>query len=377
MMNTKRMVLILLVLALAAGGFVISAYKKSPSGNSPQPQSSGTVVKTSVDIDKLIEEKNLSTIYFAGGCFWGVEEYMSRIAGVYDAYSGYANGKTENPSYEDVIFKDTGHAETVRVVYDSTEVTLEQLLEKLFLVVDPTSVNRQGNDVGSQYRSGVYYQDEADKEIIAAYLEELGKSYSDPIAVENLPLDNFYAAEEYHQDYLQKNIGGYCHINLSLATEGEINEELYTTPETTDLIESLTDLQYDVTQNSCTEGAFTSELNDNYEVGIYVDIVTGEPLFLSSDKYDSGTGWPSFTKPIAPEVIVESDETSMFYGTELKSRAGQTHLGHVFTDGPKDEGGLRYCINGASLRFIPYNSMIEEGYGYLTHLLEDYVTVTD
>ncbi len=331
-----------------------------------------------IDFEKLIEEKDLSTIYLAGGCFWGVEEYMSRIAGVYDAVSGYANGRTENPSYQDVLYKDTGHAETVKVIYDPEQVSLDELLVKFFKVVDPTSVNKQGNDVGTQYRSGVYYLNDTDKAVVDKALETLQGEYSKPIVVESLPLDNFYDAEEYHQDYLKKNINGYCHINLNLATEEEIvDAEDYPSVDIDEMKNTLTDLQFEVTQNNKTESAFSSDLNGNYEAGIYVDIVTGEPLFLSTDKYDSGTGWPSFTKPISSEVIVEDTaNASLYFGTEVKSRAGLSHLGHVFTDGPKEAGGLRYCINGAALRFIPYNSMTSEGYGYLKHLIEDDENVT-
>ncbi len=324
------------------------------------------------DIEKLIEEKNLSTVYFAGGCFWGVEEYMSRIAGVYDATSGYANGNTENPTYTEVIRKNTGHAETVKVIYDSKQVGLDELLDKFFLVVDPTTLNKQGNDVGTQYRSGIYYIEENDKFIIDDKITELKSEYDEDIVVEVLPLDNFYLAEDYHQDYLRKNIGGYCHIDLSKANDSdiEIDAEDYAVPSDEELKSRLTELQYDVVVNSGTERAFTSELNDNKDAGIYVDIVTGEPLFSSVDKYDSGSGWPSFTKPIASEVIVEKDDSSLgMKRTEVKSRAGDTHLGHVFDDGPEDEGGLRYCINGAALEFVPYSEMKEKGYGYLEHII--------
>ncbi len=322
------------------------------------------------DIEALIEEKNLSTTYLAGGCFWGVEEYMSRIEGVYDASSGYANGNTENPSYEDVIYNGTGHAETVRVVYDSKEVSLDELLTYFFLVVDPVSVNRQGNDVGTQYRSGIYYENEADMQVANAHLEKLQQEYDEPIAVEVLPLDGFYVAEEYHQDYLIKNPNGYCHINMAVLDNyikmNEIDAEEYTLPTDEELKETLTQEQYDITQNGATERAFSSPLDKFYEDGIYVDITTGEPLFSSADKYDSGSGWPSFTRPIADEVITEHEDKAFgMTRTEVKSRVGDAHLGHVFDDGPDDDGGLRYCINGASLEFIPYDKMEEEGYGEL------------
>ncbi len=323
--------------------------------------------EVSLDIEELKMEKNLSTIYLAGGCFWGVEEYMSRIAGVYDSTSGYANGNTENPSYEEVIRDNTGHAETVRVLYDPTVVTLDELLEKFFRVVDPTSFNQQGNDVGEQYRSGIYYEDDKDKEIITAHIEALSQNYDEEIVVEILPLDNFYLAEEYHQDYLKKNVNGYCHIDMNALNDTDpISADDYIAPSVQELSERLSEIQFDVTQNNATERAFTHEYNDNYEPGIYVDITTGEPLFSSADKYDSGTGWPSFTKSITEDVVVSVPE---FSAKEVRSRVGDAHLGHVFEDGPVDAGGLRYCINGAALRFIPYNDMPAEGYGHLQHFV--------
>ncbi len=328
---------------------------------------------TEQEIQTLIEQKNLDTVYFAGGCFWGVEEYFSRIEGVYDAASGYANGNTENPSYEDVIYNGTGHAETVRIIYDPKQVELDFLLSHYFKVVDPTSLNRQGNDVGTQYRSGLYYTTEEQKAVIESHIEMVASQYSNPIVVEVLPLSNFYFAEEYHQDYLKKNPNGYCHIDLSTASEGitTVDPSLYQVPSDDQLKQELSSLEYDVVRNGGTERAFTHEYNDNKLAGIYVDIVTGEPLFSSTDKYDSGSGWPSFTRPIVDEVVVEHDDSSFgMKRTEVKSRVGDSHLGHVFTDGPSDDGGLRYCINGAALEFVPYGEMTERGYGHLKHLVE-------
>ncbi len=346
--------------------------------SSDMRKSNTIVYANEVDIDALIKEKNLNTIYLAGGCFWGVEEYMSRLAGIYDVSSGYANGKTENPTYEEVIYDDTGHAETVKVVYDPKQITLEEILTAFFRVIDPTSLNKQGNDVGTQYRTGIYYTNDNEKPIVNDALSKLQLEYDNQLVVEALPLSNFYTAEDYHQDYLSQNKNGYCHINLELATEGVfINKNDYPSPPIEEIKSTLTDLQYDVTQNNGTEQSFSSELNDNYKVGIYVDILTGEPLFLSTDKYDSGTGWPSFTKPISSDVIVEDTEgASLFSGTEIKSRSGLNHLGHYFTDGPTEEGGLRYCINGASLRFIPFESMVQEGYAYLQHLIIEDDSIT-
>ena len=307
--------------------------------------------------------KNIKDIYLAGGCFWGVEEYFARIDGVIDSVSGYANGSFDNPSYENVC-NNSGHAETVHITYDSTKVSLDTLLKYYFRIIDPTSVNKQGNDRGVQYRTGVYYQNDEDKQIALNAIKEEQKKYSKPIVVEVEKLKRFDKAEEYHQDYLKKNPNGYCHINLNKASEAIIDEKKYQKPSDKVLKEKLSDLEYQVTQEAATERAFTHEYYKNQEDGIYVDITTGEPLFSSKDKYDAGCGWPSFTKPIATEVVnYKKDSSHGMNRVEVRSRAGEAHLGHVFEDGPRDRGGLRYCINGASLRFIPYDKMDEEGYG--------------
>ncbi len=325
----------------------------------------------------VYNEDAFRDIYLAGGCFWGLEEYFARITGIVDATVGYANGNTENPTYEEVCYQNTGHAETVHVTFDSSIISLDEILQYYFRVVDPTSLNKQGNDRGIQYRSGIYYNDEADRQIILEAMEAEAKKYSEDLVVEVLPLDGYYLAEEYHQDYLQKNPNGYCHIDVDLAyvplhnlrikTEGiMIDENKYPKPSDEELKESLTPLQYDVTQQGDTERAFSNEYWDNHAEGIYVDVATGEPLFSSNDKYDSGCGWPSFTRPLIPEVVTEHEDTSYnMIRIEVRSRAGDSHLGHVFDDGPKDKGGLRYCINSASIRFIPIEDMESEGYAYL------------
>ncbi|MGL4790654.1 MAG: bifunctional peptide-methionine (S)-S-oxide reductase MsrA/peptide-methionine (R)-S-oxide reductase MsrB, partial [Anaerotignaceae bacterium] len=328
--------------------------------------------------DQTVEVKQMvdvniptaKTIYLAGGCFWGVEEYMTRIPGVLDARSGYANGTTVNPTYEEVVRKTTGHAETVEVIYDSAVLPLDVLLQSYFSIIDPTRSDGQGNDIGSQYRTGVYYTDNSELETIKAVAQKEQENYNKPIVTEITPLTAFYLAEEYHQDYLKKHPNGYCHIDLSdaesTALENAINAKEYTVPSDEYLKTHLTDIQYRVTQKNETEYAFSNEYFDNFEKGLYVDIVTGEPLFSSEDKYESGCGWPSFTKPIIPEVIVEHTDTSYnMVRVEVRSRTGNIHLGHVFKDGPKNKGGLRYCINSASIRFIPYDSLEAEGYGLL------------
>lgn len=337
---------------------------------------------------------NTKTIYLAGGCFWGVEAYFERIDGVIDAVSGYANGnEILNPSYEQVI-AGSGHAETVKVTYDADKIDLNTLLKYYFRVINPTSLNKQGNDKGIQYRTGIYYSDVNDKTIIEDNLNKLQAQFDEKIVIENQPLEHFFEAEEYHQDYLSKNPNGYCHIDISLADkkiepepsnnttqlnklnkattiEEGLNASRYQSFKGVNLKDTLSDDAYDITQNGATERAFTHEYDHLFEDGIYVDVVSGEPLFLSNDKFNSGCGWPSFTKPIDPQVITEhADNSYNMKRVEVRSRVADAHLGHVFEDGPVDKGGLRYCINGGALRFIPYEQMDDLGYGVLKELVK-------
>ena len=303
-------------------------------------------------------------IYLAGGCFWGLEAYMERIQGVTDAVSGYANGKGDTTNYQ--LLHATDHAETVKVTYDPNKISLDKLLQYYFRVIDPTSINKQGNDRGRQYRTGIYYQNEQDKAVIEAALKTLQSKYQEPIQIEVEPLKNYVEAEEYHQDYLKKNPNGYCHIDIKKADEPLIDDKKYPKPSDTELKQKLTALQYDVTQGKHTERSFSNEYWDNFAPGIYVDITTGEPLFSSKDKFESGCGWPSFTKPIAAEVAeYQRDNSFNMTRIEVLSRSGHAHLGHVFDDGPRDKGGLRYCINSASIKFIPLDEMEKQGYGDL------------
>lgn len=303
-------------------------------------------------------------IYLAGGCFWGLEAYMERIQGVTDAVSGYANGKGDTTNYQ--LLHATDHAETVKVTYDPNKISLDKLLQYYFRVIDPTSINKQGNDRGRQYRTGIYYQNEQDKAVIEAALKTLQSKYQAPIQIEVEPLKNYVEAEEYHQDYLKKNPNGYCHIDIKKADEPLIDDKKYPKPSDAELKQKLTALQYDVTQGKHTERSFSNEYWDNFAPGIYVDITTGEPLFSSKDKFESGCGWPSFTKPIAAEVAeYQRDNSFNMTRIEVLSRSGHAHLGHVFDDGPRDKGGLRYCINSASIKFIPLDEMEKQGYGDL------------
>ncbi|QHJ72087.1 peptide-methionine (R)-S-oxide reductase [Planococcus halotolerans] len=325
--------------------------------------------------DLEFDTDKLEDIWFAGGCFWGVEAYMARVYGVYDVTSGYANGTTENPTYQEVLYENTGHAETVHVRYDPERIDLESLVSQFFMIIDPTLLNQQGNDKGTQYRTAVYYENEEDRAVIDKIASAEAERYDKPIVTEIEPLEHYYLAEEYHQDYLEKNPDGYCHIEFDSLEDQEIpsliDPAAYPKPSDEELKEKLTEIQYNVTQNDDTETAYSNEYWDNYEPGLYVDVTTGEPLFSSAEKYDSETGWPSFTKPIDPAVITEHSDTSGFFKrTEVRSRAGDSHLGHVFTDGPKDKGGLRYCLNSAALLFIPADEMEKKGYGHLIDLVD-------
>jgi len=324
--------------------------------------------------DQTYEEKDgIDVIYLAGGCFWGVEKLMQSIPGVVDVVSGYANGKGDIvPTYDKVLTGRTGYRETVRVEFNPDEVSLDALLFAYFHVIDPTIENAQGNDRGPQYQTGVYYADEKSGEVVER-VAAIEKERSDKFVVEIEPLERFYDAEEYHQNYLDKNPFGYCHI--SSAEMHEVSEMIvdpgdYPLPPEDEIKAKLTSLQFSVTQLADTERAFSHAYYSNKEPGIYVDIVTGEPLFSSSDKFESGTGWPSFTKPIDQNTVrLIEDRSFGMRRIEVRSRAGNSHLGHVFYDDPSSPSGTRYCINGAALRFIPYDEMESEGYGYL----KDYV----
>lgn len=320
--------------------------------------------------EKKEDMKSTKEIYLAGGCFWGTEHFLKLIDGVEATQVGYANGNIANPTYKQVCTGTTDFAETVKVQYDPVKVDLAFLIDLYFKTIDPTSVNKQGNDRGTQYRTGIYYTDPEDLSVIQETVHRLAATYTRPLAVEIKPLENFYPAEEYHQDYLDKNPGGYCHIHpelFDLARKAKMPKKsapVYSKPDDAVLRSKLTPEQYAVTQKNATEPAFHNDYWDEHRPGIYVDITTGEPLFVSTDKFDSGCGWPSFSKPIDRKLIQEKIDTSHgMVRTEVRSAAGDAHLGHVFTDGPADKGGLRYCINSASLRFIPKDKMKAEGYG--------------
>jgi len=288
------------------------------------------------------ERCDMAEIYLAGGCFWGLEKYLASIRGVESTQTGYANGRTENPTYEEVCYNNTGHAETVRVVFDPQVMPLEFLLELYYDSIDPVSVDRQGADNGEQYRTGIYYVSEADLPVIRHSIDQLQKRYIEPIAIEIKPLENFTPAEDYHQKYLDKNPDGYCHISHSKFTKASgavVNPTDYPAAESEKLHQTLSRTQYEVTRHNATEPPFKNEFWQSFQPGIYVDITTGEPLFASTDKFESGCGWPSFSQPIDPNVIREKREASHgMLRTEVRSRSGDIHLGHVFNDGPPGTG---------------------------------------
>lgn len=373
-------------LVFSATGALILYFQSDPTMSSSQTLQAET-------------SEELRTMLVAGGCFWCVEADLEKLPGVTAVVSGYAGGRTENPTYEN--YAEGGHREVVAVTYDPNTVTFEEILIYAMKHMDPTDGSGSFNDRGEYYSPAFYYKTDEEKEIINALLAEVNEKgpYEKPLAIEVLPDTRFWPAEDYHQNYYKNGLSSlkYKYYRNASGRDAFIEEhwgsdtgtdlpwrpaserstrsqswrQSFQKPADDQLKAKLTDIQYSVTQKNDTERAFENEYWNNIRQGIYVDIVSGEPLFSSTHKFDSGTGWPSFTRPIEYDMVTEHTDYKLIWPrTEIRSAIADSHLGHVFNDAPEELGGIRYCMNSAALRFIPKEEMEQEGYGQFLYLYE-------